>query len=178
MTGTNNQEDRPRFVNGSDFFRQPPPNEDQETRSTSMGHASGVQQLHPRRGSGRQGANVQGQVPRNRGNALNLENMNVNTLYENITFFGTDIPVYALLIIAVIAFYVWGIMGIAMIGIAYWVSTTFQQQNPPLEYPGYAQQPMNDSGNNPTNPGNTPSSSSQSSGSAKRFPGQGNALGR
>jgi len=177
MTGTNNEEDRPRFVSGSDFFRQPPPNEDQETRSTSMGHASGVQQLHPRRGSGRQGANMQGQVPRNRGNAFNLENMNVNTLYEHVTFFGTDIPVYGLLIIAVIAFYVWGIMGIAMIGIAYWVSTTFQQQNPPPpEYPGYAQQPMN--GNNTTYPGNTASSPSSPQSSGKRFPGQGNALGR
>lgn len=152
------------FVSGSDFFSQPPPNPDQ-TASTSMGHASGTQQLYP---GGRRNTNQQ---------AANPHNYDINTLYQPINFFGIEVKLFVVLIIAGGAFYVWGLPGVLGLGVAYWLSKTFQQQQPEQREQQQQQQNQNSSNFQPVNRDNVaPPAPLRSSTNPDRFPGKGFTL--
>ena len=153
------------IVSGEDFFKEPPPDE-KETRSTSMGKSSGTQQVYPpRQGNRATTRNIQG----DRGNQFDINNLNMDSLYQPVNFFGTSVPMYGVLAICVIAYMVWGFAGVIAVAVTYWISATFQQA-PPQQAPRAAEdasfQPINPP---PTNNGSTNSS---------RFPGAARPLGK
>mmetsp|Transcript_326 Transcript_326/g.422 ORF Transcript_326/g.422 Transcript_326/m.422 type:complete len:162 (-) Transcript_326:136-621(-) len=155
---------RPNVVNGADFFSQPPPDENQ-TASTSMGHASGTQQLYPPGGA--PARNRTARRPQNTGNIT--DNMNMDTLYQPVNMFGVEVKLYVLLIIAAVAYYVWGFPGVISIGVAYWISKNFGPQAPAAEQP-------NQGNFQPVNRNNVAPAAPLRSSTSDRFPGKGNTL--
>lgn len=157
----------PRVVTGSDFFNGPPP-DPRATTSTSMGHVSGTQQVRPP-GPGRNGTMRVAPRPVGVGGfpALNAEG-----LRQSVNLFGHAVPVYGVLLAAGVAFYIWGFIGIVMLGVLYGISQSFQ--TPAVGAPAnHVQENPREQG--PAQPTNRTSGPSPSS-SAPRFPGAANRL--
>merc|ERR1711974_113266 len=148
-----------------DFFNDSTPQRNQ-TASTSMGHSSGTQQLYP------PNSRTQPRAQAGAGNNF-ANNMNMDTLYQPVNMFGVEVKMYVLLIIAAIAFYVWGLPGVIAIGVAYWISKSFQEQAPAQQIPQNNEQ---DQGFQRINRNVAPSAPLRSSMPSDRFPGKAKTL--
>ena len=175
MSGPN----KPKNNFDKDSFKEDDNTDAQKT--TSMGHSSGTQQIFPRGGGGvRPGtphpgrANNTGAPQGNNGFQGNFDALN-----NEVLFFGVNLKVYHLLVIAVVAFYIWGAAGPIGLGIAYWISTSFQQQAPQREAPQQQRGQEEETQFRPINQprqANPNQASNEPPKTDKKFPGQGYSL--
>jgi hypothetical protein len=142
---------------------------------TSMGSSSGTQQWSrvPRN---QPVQNQQYRAPANQMAGIG----GFDSIHAPIRFFGFDLKLYHLLILAALGFYLWGLPGVIGVGILYWVSNSFQQQAPPAAQAPAAGAPPREEerGFRPINEPRreyTPSQQPNPSG-PPRFPGSGNSL--